>query len=280
MAKLKFGTAGIPHSAKKRSSQEGIKRVAELGLGCMELEFVRSVRMTEKTAEKVRTVAKDLGVDLTAHAPYYVNLNSVEQEKIVASKERIVKAAKIGWLAGAESVTFHAAFYHNDEHKKVFQNVKKHLYDIKETLDREGIEIDLRPETTGSPSQFGTVEEIVKLSQEIPGVLPCIDFSHIFTRSLGQKNTYEAFSFYLDYVSKYLGKDALSRMHIHLSGIEYGPKGERQHLKLKDSEINYRAIIQALVDYRVGGWVICESPNLEDDALLLYQTYQEFSASQ
>lgn len=275
MKKLRIGTAGIPHSVTKRSSQEGIRRLAELGLGCMELEFVRSVQMGEKTAKEVKAVAAQEDIQLTVHAPYYVNFNSREPEKVVASKERILKAARIGYAAGAQSVTFHAAFYHDDDPSLVYTAVKKNLQELRRMLDDEGIEIDLRPETTGSVSQFGTVEEIVALSQEIPGVFPCIDFSHLYARSIGECNTYDQFAHFLQHVRDNLGQAALDRLHMHLSGIEYGPKGERQHLILPESAINFAAVIQALVDFSVGGWLICESPNLEDDALLIKETYEK-----
>lgn len=273
MSKLRIGTAGIPHSVKRRSSQDGIRRLKELGLDCMEIEFVRSVQMKEPTALEVRQVAEEQDIALTVHAPYYVNLNSKEPDKIEASKQRVVKAAVIGAKAGAKSVTFHPAFYHQDDPKEVYLRVADGIRDIRRRLDDNQVEIDLRPETTGSGSQFGTVAEIVELSSEIPGVYPCIDFSHLFARSTGEENSYEVFAEYLTLVRDHLGQEALDSLHIHLSGIDYGPKGEKKHLILPESEINYQAVLKALVDFKVGGWLICESPNLEEDALLIKRTY-------
>lgn len=275
MNKLRFGTAGIPLSTKPRSSQNGIKRLAELELGCMELEFVRSVQMKTPTANKVKAVAEAEGIELTVHAPYYVNLNAREPEKVAASKERILKAARIGWEAGAKSVTFHAAFYLGDDPESVYQNVRKELKEVRTRLDDEACNIDLRPETTGSPTQFGTVLEIAKLAQEIPGVYPCIDWSHLHARSNGLYNTYDEIAEVLELVQTEIGKDALKTLHMHLSGIDYGPKGEKKHLELPESDMNYEAVLQVLIDFNVGGWLICESPNLERDALLLQETYQK-----
>ncbi len=271
---LRFGTAGIPHSVKQRSTENGIKWLAELGFGCMEMEFVRSVQMKEQRAQKVKEVAEQEGIELTVHAPYYVNLNSREAEKVNASKERILKAARVGWAAGAHSLTFHAAFYHDDDHEDVFRKVLSELKELRTIMDDEGIEMDLRPETTGSPTQFGTVAEILRLSQEIPGVYPCVDFSHLQARSNGQHNTYEDFAAVLEAIKKHLGRDALNQMHMHLSGIDYGPKGEKKHVPLPDADMNYEAVLQVLLDYDVGGWLICESPVLEDDAKILSDTYE------
>jgi len=276
MTVLRIGTAGIPHSAQPNTSEGGLKRLAELGLNCMEIEFVRSVQMSSTTAARVGQLASELDIGLTVHAPYYVNLNSADPEKIAASKQRILKAARIGAVAGARSATFHAAFYHDDDPELVYKRVRDGLWEMRKTLDSEGVNIRLSPETTGSPSQFGTLEEIVRLSQEIPGVGPCIDFSHLFTRSIGSFNTYEQFASALQFVQSELGEEALQSMHIHLSGIAYGPKGEKNHLLLSETELDYKAVLKALADFNAAGNLICESPVLEDDALILQEVYREF----
>lgn len=277
---LQIGTAGIPQSAAERSTEAGIERLQELGLGCMELEFVRSVQMQKPRAEKVKQAAAAAGIELTVHAPYYINLNSREKDKVRASRERILQAARIGWAAGARSITFHAAFYHDDDHDDVYRTVCRELDDLRTALTDEGTALDLRPETTGSPAQFGTVAEILRLSQEIPGIYPCVDFSHLHARSGGRCNTYEAFAQVLDTIQKALGPASLRRLHMHVSGIEYGPKGEKKHLPFAEADFDYRALLACLWDYDVGGWLICESPILEADALLLLETYTQIQNQQ
>lgn len=272
---LRIGTAGIPASAKPRTSQSGIKRLAELGLKHMELEFVRGVRMGEATAKEIHKLAKKHNISLTVHAPYYVNLNSAEPEKITASKERIIQAAKVGAWAGATSVTFHAAYYHDDHPDEVYDRVREHVQEMVEELERQNIKIRLSPETTGGPSQFGTLEELVRLGVDVPGVYPCVDFSHLFARSIGEFNTYEQFKAALRLIKDNLGEQALQEQHIHLSGIEYGPKGEKRHLPFLETELDYKAVLQALVDFEVAGWLTCESPILEEDALILQDLYEE-----
>ncbi len=273
---LLFGPAGVPHSSPKKSTEEGIKQVAKLGLDCMELEFVQGVRMKPDLARKVNRLRQKLGLELTVHAPYFINLNSREPEKVRKSIERILDSARIGYLAGAKSVTFHAAFYQKDDPEKVYQRVKVALIEILSTLDKEGIRIDIRPETTGKPTQFGTLEEILRLSQEFPGrVYPCVDFAHLHARYNGGQNSYEEFAETLDKIGKALGNEALENMHIHISGIAYGPKGEKNHLNLMESDMNYRDLIRAFVDKGIKGCVVSESPNLEGDALMLKKLYQE-----
>src|SRR5690554_3916523 len=163
MSALRIGTAGIPASTKPRNSLNAIERLAELGLKHMEIEFVRGVRMGEETARNLGQLAKDHDISLTVHAPYYVNLNSREPEKIEASKKRIIQAATAGAWAGAKSVTFHAAYYHDDDHEVVYEKVAEGMTDLLKQLEQEDIDIRLSPETTGGLTQFGTLEELVRL---------------------------------------------------------------------------------------------------------------------
>jgi len=273
MAGLLFGTGGVPHSARKATTVSGIERIHELGLGCIELEFVQGVRMSETAAHQVAETAARTGIKLSAHAPYFINLNAREPEKIAASKERLLKTAHIASLCGAVSIVFHAAFYLGDPPHKTYQTVKKHLAEMVDQLKGKYHEVWLRPEVTGKPSQFGTIEEILDLCTELEGLAPCLDFAHWHART-AESNSYSEFASILTQVKARLGQTALDNMHIHLSGIRYGQKGEISHLNLKDSDLEYTELLQALKDYDIKGLVICESPNLEGDAQLLKLTYQ------
>ncbi|MBP2030109.1 deoxyribonuclease-4 [Methanohalophilus levihalophilus] len=272
---LLFGTAGTPISAKGKGSAGGIRRIRELGLGCMELEFVRGVRMKEDTAKEIAAVATENDVALSVHAPYYINFNSREPEKIEASIKRIYDSARIGSLCGASSIVFHPAYYHGEDSETVFEKVMESLDKLRKTFEEKGINVILRPETTGKGSQFGSLEETLKMSAEMEGVMPCIDFAHLHARANGEVNTYEEFANCLSLVEEYLGKEGLKDMHIHISGIEYTPKGEKNHLVLKESDLNYHDLMKALKDFSAEGLVICESPNLEADALLLQETFEK-----
>ncbi len=269
---LLFGTAGIPHSTKIKSTQSGIERIAELGLGCMEMEFVQGVRMSEGSAHPVAETAAKVGVKLSANAPYFINFNAHELEKIKASQKRVLQTARIALLCGAESIVFHAAFYLGDSSEKAYNTVKKYLGETLSQLKEENNRECIRPEIAGKVSQFGTVEEILNLCTELEGLGICIDFAHWHART-GGFNSYPEFASILLQVKEKLGRAALDNMHIHVSGIAYGAKGERKHLNLKESDFQYDELLKALKDYDVKGIVICESPNLEEDALLLQATY-------
>jgi len=270
---LLFGTAGIPRSTPKGDIISGLARIKELGLEVLELEFVHGVNLSPELARRIRAEKERLGIHLTVHAPYFINLNSPDRPKYEASIKRIVDSARIGFLAGAESVTFHAGFYLGQEAPIVYDNIKEAFQKIIDKLNTEKINIRLSPELTGKPSQFGSLEELISLSNELPNVRLCLDISHLHSRTNGKYNSLAEFNSIWKNIQKRLGKDALNNMHIHISGIKYSAKGEREHLNLNDSDFNYRDFIKSLHEYGVGGFVICESPSLEGDTLLLRKYY-------
>jgi deoxyribonuclease-4 len=269
---LRFGPGGIPKLAARRDSLAGIERVRLVGLECMELEFVRRVSMSQAKAKQVKALADKLDVSLSVHAPYYINLNSADIGIVEASKRRLMEAATVGSWCGAKSVAFHAGSYMGATPAEAFRQIKKHLRDARMRLKGEGIEIQLRPETSGRRTQFGTVEEIIQLSAEVEDVMPCIDFAHLHAYA-GSVNALDDFNRVLEKVKRGLGKAALADMHIHVSGIRFGDKGERGHINLAESDLNYQELMRALKEFSVGGRLICESPDREADALLLKKSY-------
>lgn len=275
MDKLRFGTAGIPLSAPVRSTLEGIQFVRELGLDAMELEFVHSIHVSHENAPLVKMKALESGIVLTCHGQYFINLNSDEEQKRIASRDRILNAANTAWMCGAESLTFHAAYYMKKDPLQVYAVVRKSLEDIVQTLRDNGNNMLVRPETTGKHSQFGTLDELVKLASEVDGVLPCIDFAHLHARSNGKINSYNGYSKVLETIEDTLGRRCLDDMHTHCAGIEYSEKGERRHLNLQESDFNYVALMKAFKHFNVKGVIICESPNIEEDALLMKKTYDD-----
>ncbi len=274
MKELIFGTAGIPLCSEPRTTGDGIKQVKKLGLGAMELEFVRSVNITKDKAPEIKKIAEENNVVLTCHAPYFINLNSLEKAKIKASIGRILNSARIANLCGGYSVCFHSGFYMGMEAKKVYDTVKHNLKEIVSTLKKENNEIWVRPETTGKETQFGNVDEILQLSQELDNVMPCVDFAHFHARTNGKYNTYKEFASILEAIEKKLGKKGLENMHMHITGIAYGPKGEKNHLTLEESDLKYEELLKVLKDFNVKGIAISESPNIEEDALMMKKVFE------
>ena len=273
MAELLFGTGGVPHSASDRSVLAGVRRIRELELDCMEVEFVRGVRIKKEVAEQAGKAAAELRVILTCHGPYYINLNAEEPDKKEASSSRILETARAAQWLGAKSITFHAGFFLKQDREQVYGVIKKALAEITSTVAQEGLEVRISPELTGKETQFGSLEELMRLSSEVDNIHPCIDFSHYHARTGGAQNSYEEFCQTLEKTEKALGRQALEQLHMHVSGINYTAKGERNHLNLPESDLKYKELLRALKDFKVGGTLICESPNLEEDARLLKDTY-------
>lgn len=271
--KLNFSTAGMPLSTGKGSYPRAFEILSDINLDGMELEFVHGVRMSDETRSFVNSAVKERNLILTAHAPFYVNLNAKEEEKVDASAQRIFETALAARDTGAFSITFHAAYYLGQEKDLVYKQVKRQISRIVEWMDSENFKVWIRPETTGKATQWGDLDEIINLSNEFEYVLPCIDFSHLHARSAGEFNTYDEFSYILDAIGNKIGRYALENFHGHLAGIEYTAKGERQHLNLKESDMNYVDLLKVLKEFEVKGVLVCESPNIEEDAKLLKETY-------
>ena len=269
--KLNFITAGMPLRTGKGSYTKAFDILKEMNLDGMELEFVHGVRMSDTNRDFVKNMSKDFVI--TAHGPFYINLNSQEEEKIDASLQRIIDTASVASEAGAFSITYHAAFYMGKDKETVYNQVKTQTKRIIEILENENINVWIRPETTGTATQWGDIDEIIRLSKDFEQVLPCVDFSHLHARSAGEYNTYDEFSKILEKMGTEIGQYALENFHGHLAGIEYTAKGEKQHLNLENSDMNYKDLLKAMKEFGVKGALVCESPNIEDDCKLIKDYY-------
>jgi deoxyribonuclease-4 len=270
---LLFGTAGVPHSAAADSTVSGIERVRELGLDCLEVEFVRGVHMDAETAAAVRRAAEKHGVRLSVHAPYFINLNAADEGKRLQSQERLLKSARTAAACGAVSVVFHAGYYGESEPEQTGRTIRAGLARIMSIVRQERLPVSLRIETMGKRSQFGSLDEVLSLCREVDGLKPCLDFSHLYARE-GRVNSYGEFERVLSKVAKKLGLRALRDLHIHIAGIHYGHAGELKHLNLEEADFRYYEWLEALRAIDASGMVVCESPNLEQDALMLQSLYR------
>lgn len=270
--KLNFITAGMPlRTPKPNGYKEAFGVLEEMQLDGIELEFVRGVRMSENSQEFVKKASENMIV--TAHGPYYINLNSKEQEKIDASVVRILETAAMADKVGAYSITYHAAYYMGNDKEIVFNRVVKETQKIIDVVEKEKMGVWIRPETTGKPVQWGDLDEIIRLSKEFKQVLPCVDFSHLHARSGGGLNSYDDFSRMFEKIGSELGQYALDNFHAHLAGIAYSEKGEKNHLELEQSDMNYKDLLKAFKKFDVKGAVVCESPNIEEDCKMIKEYY-------
>lgn len=273
MDKLNFITAGMPLRTEPKNYQSAFNVLEEMSLDGIELEFVHGVRISEDSQEVVKRVSKEKNMVVTAHGSYYINLNSKEEDKVEASVKRILDTAIMTDKLGGYSITYHAAFYMGNNKEIVFERVKKQTERIIEVVEKEGLKVWIRPETTGKAVQWGDLDEIIRLSKEFHQVLPCIDFSHLHARTGGGLNTYDDFCRILQTLGDGLGQKAIDNFHGHLAGIEYSAKGEKKHLNLLESDMNYKDLLKAMKKFGIKGALVCESPNIEEDCKLIKDYY-------
>lgn len=279
MIPFMFGTVGAPLSTPKKpgGSVGAIQHLASLGLYAFELGWVQSVRVSEETCNAIREAAKAYNVQISVHAPYFINLNA-DDDEWQKSRKRLMDAAYYGALAGATDIIFHPGSYFSMPPSEVLPKAIKRLEGCVRELQEMETQVTLRPETMGKSAMLGSLEDVLEMSKALPEyVQPCLDFAHLHARTgTGALNTREEWLRVLDQVAEALGADALQSLHIHLSGIEYSEKGEKNHLKLEESDLNLKGLFTALYEKKCTGRILCESPVLEEDALLMKQRWIEW----
>jgi deoxyribonuclease IV len=274
---LRFGTVGSPQTMQGTGTPLACKHMKELGLSHLEIAWVQSVRVGDEMCAQIKQAAGDCTITLSVHAPYFINLNSQTTDLMEKSDARLLAAARRGCMAGATDIIFHPGSYHSQPPEQVYERAKQKMLEITGILREEGTVVTLRPETLGKSAMFGDLDEVLELSRDVPGVLPCIDWAHLHARrGDGSFNTYEEFADALSKVRAVLGEEGLKRCHFHLSGIAYGPKGEKEHLPLNEADLRYRELLQAFIDFGVEGTAAVEAPPPfhTADAMMLQATYR------
>jgi deoxyribonuclease IV len=277
---FRFGTVGSPIKTPKKpgGSVGAIIFSREIGLDALELGWVQSVRVSVETCALIKETAAAQDVGVSVHAPYFINLNA-NAEEWPKSRQRLMDAAHYGNLAGATDIIFHPGSYFEQPAAEVLKIAIPRLQGCVDELRAAGNPVTLRPETMGKSAMLGSLEDTLDMSREIPGVLPCLDFAHLHARpGDGTINSYDEWSARLEAYAKALGDAALGRLHIHLSGIEYGPKGEKNHLPISESDFDLDGLFRALQTFKAGGRILCESPIMEEDALFMRDTLRKMSA--
>ncbi|MDP4144783.1 MAG: TIM barrel protein [Bacillota bacterium] len=271
MEKLLFGISGHPigDGSTKFTYKSAITYLKNIGLDAMELPFVRSVNVTEKNKDEILQSKIENNFYLSAHGSYFINLNADEDEKQEKSLERIINGAEALSKVQGRSLIFHPGFYLKDSKEETFNTIKENLMKL------PYFGVDYRLETTGKGTQFGSLEENVQICKEVKTCKLCIDFSHVHARNNGSIKGYDDFIGMLEYVKNELGEEAITDLHVHLSGINYSVKGEKNHLPFQESDFKYEDCMRAFKDFGVKGCIICESPLLEKDALLIKEIYEK-----
>jgi deoxyribonuclease-4 len=251
---ISLGPSGL---GKVKEAISNLEKYHKLGLTACEIAFTYGIYIKEKEdAIEIGKKAKELGIRLSIHAPYYINLNSLDKLKLEQSKKRILDCCKIGTLMKANCVVFHAGFYGKMDRNQTYQNIKNKIIEMQEEIKKNGYTPKLAPEIMGKINVFGSIEEISRLVKETKCSF-CIDFAHILARykSYQIKETLSEF-------------EKESELHIHFSGIEYGEKGEKNHTKTPEKEL--KNLLKNLPKNKQIT-LINESPFPVEDSLLALQ---------
>jgi deoxyribonuclease-4 len=245
---IKFGPAGL---GPIKTAEQVLENYAKQGLKACEIAFTYGPYIKNKEdAVRIGNKAKELGIDLSIHAPYYVNLNSEENATREASKKRILDCCKIGELLQAKTVVFHPGYY-GYKKQEAYDNIKKGILDILNYIDKKKWNIQIAPETMGKVNVFGSIEEISQLVKDT-GCSFCIDFAHILAR--------DKFVDYEKVKKLFPGKN----WHCHFSGIIYNEKGERSHKTTLKEE--WKDLLKNLPkDKNI--IIINESPTMLEDSI-------------
>jgi len=251
MSTIKFGPAGI---GPVKDAIANLEEFHRLGLKACEIAFTYGAYIKNREdAVAIGKVAKKLGIFLSIHAPYYINLNSKEVEKIEASKKRILKCCGVGHWLGAKRIVFHPGFYSSMKSEEAAIKIKENIVEMMEIVKKNKWDIELCPEVMGKVNVFGSIDEIAGLVRDT-GCGFCIDVAHVLAR-------YGEYKF--DEIKKAFPQ---KRWHVHFSGIEYNEKGEKNH-KLTSIE-EWNKLLKFLNGLEKEVVVICESPDPVGDSVV------------
>ena len=261
-------------TSKDSSTLGGLRRVAELGLNSMEIEFVRGVTMKNELADEVGKLAKELKIELSVHCPYFINLCSTDKTKLEASKKRILDSVERSYHMSAHVAVFHPGYYGSLTPAASYDMVKEAELDMLDSMKSMGLKgVILGNETTGKVSAFGNLDELIRLCKEVRGCEPVVDFSHLWARAAGKINYSEVF--------EKLKPLNLKHLHCHFTSMEWTPAkipgagNERRHLPISFDEPPVEPLVKEILKRNIDITIISESPVLEQDSLVMKKMFEK-----
>ncbi len=275
---IKFGPSGFCEEflAKFKSTEDMPKWLIDNGLNCYEVSFTNGVRMSFETAEKYGKLFEAANIEVSVHAPYYINFANPDPIMIEKSNGYIIESLKRMKFLGAKKLVFHPGTQMKMTREEAVENTYNNIKKLISILDEQGFsDFYLCPETMGKRGQIGTVEEIAKICSIDDRIIPTLDFGHINSFNQGSLNTIEDFANVFETLKNVLG-DKFKKVHIHFSKIEYGKKGEIRHLTFDDNVYgpNFEPLAKVLKDYDIDACVISESAGTQTkDAKIMRNIY-------
>ena len=283
-----FGPAGNAESFSKvhKSSLAAPAWIAQQGLDCYEYQCGKGVHVGEDTARKLGEKAREAGIALSVHAPYFINLANPDPESRAKTTNYVLESCFVAQVMGAERIVIHSGALMKRSRQEALDIAKETLKQVLEACDRQGYgNITLCPETMGKINQLGDLDEVLALCTLDERLIPCIDFGHLYARSLGELEGEQACREMLDKVERVLGEERASRFHSHFSRIEFTPNGgEKRHRTFADHGGFGPDWTPLAREVARRGWsptFICESAGTQaEDAVEMKRIYQGFCSSE
>ena len=280
----KFGPAGNSDSFKAMGYKHSLQvpeYIVKMGLDCFEYQCGRGVNIGLDKAKLLGEVAKEKGITLSLHAPYYISMSSVEEEKRLNSINYILASARAVNAMGGDRIIVHTGSCGKITRERALELAIDTMKLSLNALDEEGLShIHICPETMGKVNQLGTLEEVIALCKIDERLIPCIDFGHLNARDLGILKTKEDFEQIFIKIRDSLGSDRLKTFHSHFSKIEYSQGGEKRHLTFDDTVFgpDFEPVMDLTVKYGCSPTFICESAGTQaEDAKQMKDYYERVS---
>lgn len=277
-----FGPAGNAESFPYKSSVDAPRWLHELGLDCYEYQCGKGVRVKEDTAVALGRQAQEHGIALSLHAPYFINLANPDPESQEKTIGYITSSCLVADQMGATRVVIHSGALMKRTREEAMNIALPFLKEIVAVCQDQGFgHITLCPETMGKINQLGDLDEVLRLCQVHESLIPCVDFGHLYARSLGKDEGAEAVERMLSRMESELGKDRASRFHSHFSHIEFTPNGGEKCHRTFDDDGGYgptwEPLAQAVAERGWSPTFICESAGTQaEDALTMKKIYQSY----
>ena len=261
----KFGPAGNCedfYEVGNKSALEMPVWLKENNLDCYEYQCGRGVKISDDAAKKLGKIAKENNILLSIHAPYYISLSSIDEEKRLNSIKYILDTLHAAKIMGADRIVVHSGSCGNITRKEALNLAFDTLKLAIAAADERGYgDIHICPETMGKVKQLGTVEEVIKLCQIDERLIPTIDFGHVNSMTLGGLKNKEDFYYIFDDIKNKLGEERGRSFHAHYSRIEYTNAGEKKHHTFSETEFepDFLPIGEIMAEYKIAPRIICES---------------------
>ena len=282
-----FGPSGNSESfyAKGYShTEQSAKYVRDMGLDCFEYSFGRGVRMTEAKAISIGDAFREQNVEISVHAPYYINFANPFDESAQNSYNYVLDSGRVLKLMGGRRCVFHSATQGKMEREAAVALTEERLKILRDYIYMNNLQdLYFCPETMGKIAQIGTLEEIVRFCKIDEVYLPCIDFGHLNAREQGSLKTVSDYKERLEYMIAELGYDRVKHFHVHFSKIQYSAKGEVRHLTFEDTQYGpeFEPLAAALAELKLEPYIVSESAGTQaEDALAMKECYTRILSAQ